>query len=169
MSAGGWQRRRGLVFIRADTSEQELSSTQQVAPPDYQTAIKEPLCSRHISAHISATFRDPDRHVTGTEQHFMHTRSTVEGWTPSGVNSHKDLQLTFSRWATLHVDGSLPEAKSEVEGGGAGEAEGVMGKEITSSCSKVFYKYSVEYTDRQAGITQMFWSSVASMTWTLSR
>lgn len=71
----------------------------------------------------------------------------------------KDLQLTFSRSAALHVDGSLPEAKRETEGGGAGEAEGVMGKEITSSGSKVFLKYPVEHTDRQAGITQIRCSS----------
>lgn len=48
----------------------------------------------------------------------------------------------------LHVDSSLPEAESETEGGGNGEAEGVMGKEMTSSRSKVFLKYLVLYTSR---------------------
>lgn len=48
----------------------------------------------------------------------------------------KDLQLTFSRCVALHVNGSLPEAKKETEGGGAGEAEGLWERKLHPLAAK---------------------------------
>lgn len=38
-----------------------------------------------------------------------------------------------------------------------------MGKETTSSCSKVFLKYSIEYANRQAGMMQIYASGLGGL------
>lgn len=54
----------------------------------------------------------------------MHTSSTIEGWKPSGVNSHKRPSVDIFVLTHPPCRRDLPKGKSETVGGGVGEAEG---------------------------------------------